>query len=240
MGLNMSRYAGTSFTLGQMTSGRSMPWLRCESGGGANDPSTTWAIPDGNGGTRAPLYRELVVLNHRNEVILSFDLATSPIDGASHAAQRAIVRDALRSAAALPDTDGDRLPDAWELDAFGRLDAVSADTPTASGLPALLAYGFGQSPHAASDALGLRITHGDGGTQLSYTRRLARRPNLIWNVENSRNLATWLFAVDVTGGTITTLYDGTGTERVTHTLAEPSAILSAFRLVLRLGADSPG
>jgi hypothetical protein len=236
----MSRYAGTSFTLGQMTSGRTMPWLRCESGGGANDPSTAWAIPDGNGGTRAPLYRELVVLDHRNEVILSFDLASSPIDGATHAAQRAVVRDALRAAAALPDTDGDRLPDAWELDAFGRLDAVSADTPTASGLTALLAYGFGQSPHAANDALGLRLTRGGDGTQLSYTRRLARRPNLLWNFEHSQNLATWMPWLDLTGGTVTTQYDGTGTERVTHTLPEFPATLSAFKLVLSLGADPPG
>jgi hypothetical protein len=236
----MSRYAGTSFTLGQMTSGRSMPWLRCDAMGGANDPSTTWTIPDGNGGTRAPLYRELVVLNHRNEVILTFDLATKPIDGATHATQRALVRDALRTAAALPDTDGDRLPDAWELDEFGRLDAVATDTPTAAGLTALLAYAFGQSPHAASEAMGLRLTHGGGGYQLSYTRRLDRRPSKLWKFQRSQDLTDWLDWLDLTGGAVATQYDGTGTERVTHSLPGDGALPSTFRLILSLGTDPAG
>ena len=48
---------------------------------------------------------------------------------AVHAEQRAVVREALRAAAALPDTDGDLLPDAWEWDEFGRLDAVSGRHP---------------------------------------------------------------------------------------------------------------
>ena len=236
----MSRYAGTSLTLGQMTSGRAMPWLRCDAMGGTNDPSTTWAIPDGNGGTRAPLYRELVVLNHRNEVVLTFDLASNPIDGATHAAQRALVRDALRTAAVLDDTDGDRLPDAWERDEYGRLDAVSADTPTASGLTALLAYGLGQSPHAAREAMGLRLTRGGGGYVLSYTRRLGRRPALLWNFQRSQDLTLWLDWLDLTGGAVVTQYDGTGTERVSHSLAGDEAAPSAFRLRLSLGTDPGG
>jgi hypothetical protein len=236
----MSRYSGTSFTLGQMTSGRTMPWLRCDSMGGANDPSTTWAIADGNGGTRPPLYREVVVLNHRNEVILSFDLASKPIDGPTHATQRALVRDALRTAAALADSDGDRLPDAWELDEFGRLDAVATDTPTACGLTALFAYGVGQAPHAASDAMGLRLTRGGGGYLLSYTRRLGRRPALLWKLQHSQDLALWLDWPDLTGGTIVTQYDGTGTERVTHSLPGGGASSASFRLILSLGIDPPG
>ena len=65
----MSRYAGTAFTLAQMTNGRSMPWLRCEAEASLNDPSTHWAIPTPNGGSRQPLYRELIILNHRNEYL---------------------------------------------------------------------------------------------------------------------------------------------------------------------------
>lgn len=236
----MSRYAGTSFTLGQMTSGRTMPWLRCGSIGGASDPSTTWNIPDGEDGTRPPLYRELVVLNHRNEVVLSFDLLGKPIDGPTHATQRALVRDALRTAAALADTDGDRLPDAWELDEFGRLDAVSTETPTASGLSALLAYAFGQSPHAASDALGARLDRGGSGFLLSYTRRLGRRPTLLWKFQHSRDLALWLDWLDLGAGTSVTQYDGTGTERITHSLPGGGASSASFRLVLSLGPDPPG
>jgi len=235
----MSRYAGTAFTLSMMTNGRTMPWLRCAPMSGTNDPSTTWAVPDGRGGTRPPLYRELVVLDHRNEVILSFDLASKPIDGAAHAAQRALVRDALRTAAALEDTDGDRLPDAWETDAFGRLDAVSADTPTASGLTAWLAYGLGHSPHAASDALGLRLTRAGTGFQLSYTRRLDRRPAMLWKFQRSQDLGIWIDWVDSGGETVVTRYDGTGTETVTHLLPADSSALSSFRLILSAGVDPP-
>lgn len=235
----MSRYAGTEFTLSIMTSGRTMPWMRCQPMGGTNDPSTSWAVPDGRGGTRPPLYRELVVLDHRNEVILSFDLASKPIDGAANSAQRALVRDALRTAAALEDTDGDRLPDAWENDFFGRLDAVSADTPTASGLTAWLAYGLGQSPQAASDAMGLRLIRGGTGFQLSYTRRLDRRPAMLWKFQRSQDLGRWFDWLDLTGGTVVTRYDGTGTETVTHLLPDDTSALSAFRLVLSAGVDPP-
>jgi len=240
IGLNMSRYTGSSFTLNQMTMGRAMPWLRCVTGGGANDPSVGWAFPDGTNGTRAPLYRELVILNHRNEFVLGFDLASQPIDGATHAAQRAVVRDALRTAAALADTDADRLPDAWELDEFGTLAAVTADTPTTSGLTALLAYGLGQSPHAATEDRGLRLTRGGGSFRLSYTRRLARRPALLWTFERSQDLSRWLDWLDLTGGTATTQFDGTGTERITHSLPETGAAVEAFRLNLSLGPDPSG
>lgn len=238
----MSRYAGTAFTLGQMTSGRTLPWLRCDAIGGANDPSTTWAIPDGNGPTRAPLYRELIIVSHRNEFLLSFDLASKPIDGtgAANTAQRTLVREALRAAAALPDSDGDHLPDSWEMDEFGRLDAVDAESPTASGLTALLAYGLGQSPHAAHDDRGLRLTRGEGKFSLSYTRRLDRRPALFWTFERSQGLDRWFDWLDLTGGAITTRYDGTGTERVTHTLPDVGAPLDAFRLKLSVGPDPGG
>lgn len=240
VGLNMSQYPANGTTLNAMTNGRAMPWVRCEELSGANDPSKTWAISlDGNP-ARPPLYRELVVLNHRNEVILSFNLSAQPIDGTSHATQRAVVRDALRTAAQLPDTDDDHLPDAWEIDEFGDLDAVAAETPTASGLTALLAYGLGQSPHAAVENRGLRITRGEDAFSLSYTRRLARRPALLWTFERSRDPVAWLDWLDPTGGTVTPQFDGSGTERVIHTLPAEGPAFEAFRLKLTVGADPPG
>lgn len=239
----MSQYPTNGTTLNGMTNGRAMPWVRCEILGGANDPSSTWAISLDGSPARPPIYRELVVLNHRNEVILSFNLTSQPIDGApgtAGATRRAVVRDALRTAAQLPDTDDDHLPDAWELDEFGRLDAVAAETPTASGLTALLAYGFGQSPHAAVASQGLRITRGEDAVSLSYTRRLARRPALLWSFERSQDPVDWLDWIDPTGGTVTTQFDGSGTERVTHTLPTDGPTFELFRLTLTVGADPPG
>jgi len=238
----MSRYAGTSFTLSQMTAGRTLTWLRCGSGGGVNDPSTAWVIPTESGEGRAPLYRELVILNHRNEFLQSFDLASQPIDGVLHAAQRAVVREALRAAALLPDIDADALPDAWELDEFGSLTAVTAETPTASGLTALLAYGSGQSPHAATAGRGLWMTQEGGLLRLQYTRRLDRRPALIWQLETSAQLTGWLAWPDLVGPTRTTRYDGSGTEVVTHRVGaggEPVPA-AAFRLTLRVGSEGGG
>lgn len=218
-----------------MTSGRSMPWVRCTVNGGVNDPSVNWTIPDGNGGTRPPVYRELVILDHKNEFLMGFDLASQPIDGASHATQRAIVREALRTAAALADTDGDDLPDSWEMDEFGSLVAVAAHTSTGSGLPALLAYGLGQSPHFALDSMGLQISRSGSEVVLSYTRRLASHPNLLWKFERSPDLATWLDWLDLTGGTRVTQYDGSGTERVSHRLPIGTPLIDAFRLTVSVG-----
>jgi hypothetical protein len=218
-----------------MTSGRSMPWVRCTANGGVNDPSVNWAVPDGNGGTRPPVYRELVILDHKNEFLMGFDLASQPIDGASHATQRGVVREALRFAAALADADDDELPDSWEMDEFGSLEAVAAETPTGSGLPALLAYGLGQSPHAALDTMGLHLSQSGSEVLLTYTRRLARQPNLLWTIERSQNLTTWLDWLDLTGGTRVTLYDGSGTERVTHRLPVGTPMLDAFRLTVSVG-----
>jgi hypothetical protein len=126
-----------------MTNGRSMPWLRCEAEASLNDPSTHWAIPTPNGGSRQPLYRELVILNHRNEYLQSFALASQPIDGPTNAAQRATVRAALTAAAVLTDTDADDLPDVWEQDEFGGLATMDGNTPTPSGLTAFMAYAIG-------------------------------------------------------------------------------------------------
>ncbi|MFN0128044.1 MAG: hypothetical protein ACKV19_15300 [Verrucomicrobiales bacterium] len=194
-----------------------------------------WAIPDGNGGTRPPLYREVVILDHKNEFVMGFDLASKPIDGASHSAQRAVVREALRTAAALADTDDDDLPDTWELDEFGSLAAVAADTPTGSGLPALLAYGLGQSPHAALDSMGLQLSRSGSEVVLSYTRRLASQPNLLWNIKRSQDLTTWLDWLDLTGVTYVTQYDGSGTERVSHRLPIGTPLIDAFRVTVTVG-----
>jgi|GEM_PF-2530650 len=235
----MSRYSGTPATLLQMTNGRSLPWLRCGPASGADDPSTQWGIPAAGGGTRAPLYREVVVLNHRNEFLLSFDLASNPIDGATHAAQRGVVREALRTAAALADTDGDHLPDAWEQDEFGSLEAATTDTPTASGLPALLAYGLGQSPRAGIAGRGLQVMRAGGEVLLSHTRRLDRRPNLLWQFEASGDLGQWPGWLDLEGPTVVTRYDGSGTESVSHVLRAQGVALGAFRLKVSVGPD-PG
>jgi len=215
-----------------MTSGRSMPWLRCPVNGGVNDPSVNWAIPDGNGGTRPPIYRELVVLDHKNEFLMGFDLSSQPINGASHATQRAVVREALRTASALADTDGDDLPDSWEMDEFGSLDAVSSETPTPSGLSALLAYGLGHPPQVATESMGLQISRTGFDITLTYTRRLTQRPALMWSIQRSEDLKNWNDWIDLTGGERTTLYNGSGTERVTHRLLVVLPMLDSFRLKL--------
>jgi len=237
VGLNRSVFSTSVASLAMMTNGRLMPWLRCSPMGGVNDPSTSWALPNGAGGTRPPFDRELVVLNHRNEFILSFNLTANPIDGLSRATERARVRDSLRAAAELADTDGDRLPDDWELDEFDSLDAVTADSPTASGLSALLAYALGQSPHAATPTMGLHLTRTDHGYQLSYTRRLARRPALLWSIERSQGLSAWHVWTDTTGASQTAQYDGTATERVIVPLATDQPGLESYRLRLNLGMD---
>jgi hypothetical protein len=238
----MSTYASSAgpTSLAAMVSGRSMPWVRCGTSGGADDPSTTWRIPDGAGGTRAPIYRELIILNHRNEVALTFKLGTQPIDGAVHAEHRAEVREALRTAAALPDTDADGLPDDWEMDAFGSLTAVSADSPTPSGSTALLAYATGQSPHRPNASMGLHLIRDDDALVLSYTRRLARNPALAWSVERSLAFTQWIAWPDIPAGTAVPRYDGTGTERVTHRLPANGPSTESYRLQLTSTPDPAG
>lgn len=239
IGLNMSQYSTSGSSLAGMTGGRSLPWLRCDPMNRANDPSKSWAIPIGGDTTRAPLYRELVVLNHRNEVVLTFDLSAKPIDGPSHADQRALVKEALRTAAALPDTDGDRLPDAWEIDQFGNTNAVTSDSPTPSGMTALLAYAIGQSPHAGDPARAPRLVRSGNSLSLTYTRRLDRRPALVWTVQQFDPSAGWEEWVGPTPMARTTQFDGTGTERITHSLPVPAGAFEAWRLFLQAGSD-PG
>jgi len=239
IGLNMSQYSTSGSSLAQMTGGRSLPWLRCDPMVRANDPSKSWAIPIGDDAARAPLYRELVVLNHRNEVVLTFDLNSKPIDGPSHADQRALVKEALRTAAALPDTDHDHLPDAWEIDQFGSTEAMTGDSPTPSGLSALLAYAIGQSPHASDPARAPRLVRSGNTLSFTYTRRLDRRPALIWTLQQSDALTGWAEWVGPTPASRTTQYDGTGTERITHSLPLPAQDFKAWRLFLQAASD-PG
>lgn len=239
IGLNMSQYPTSPSSLAQMTGGRSLPWLRCDPMNRANDPSKSWLIPTGDDASRAPLYRELVILNQRNEVVLTFDLSAKPIDGTSHADQRAVVRDAIRSAAALTDADGDALPDAWEIDEFGSVDAVTADSPTPSGLTALAAYAIGQSPHAGDPTRAPRLVRSGSTLSLTYTRRVDRRPSLIWTVQQSDGLTAWTDWSPPSLASAATQFDGSGTERITHPLPIPGTGFSTWRMHLRV-VSGPG
>jgi hypothetical protein len=233
IGLNMSRYAGTAFTLAQMTNGRSMPWLRCEAEASLNDPSTHWAIPTPNGGSRQPLYRELVILNHRNEYLQSFALASQPIDGPTNAAQRATVRAALTAAAVLTDTDADNLPDAWEQDEFGGLATVDGNTLTPSGLTAFMAYAIGHSPHTQTPNPGIHITQTATSLTLHSTRRLAQLPGLVWQLHTSRQLAHWTEWTGPGQPVVRPLFDGSGTAQITYDLSPTPTPDALFRLMIK-------
>ena len=172
------------------------------------------------------------MLNHRKELITTLDLNGGPISGdtTANVARRNAIRDALRAAAAVTDTDADGLPDYWELDEYGSLTSANAATPTAGGLTALLAYATGQSTKATHGGHGIEFLMAGEELTLIFPRRLARRPALRYTLEISPTLADWTPYTGTISGYADGRFDGTGTEIYSLGLIASEAVAPHFRL----------
>lgn len=117
-----------------------MTWLREVDG---QEPSKTWTVPLPARPTGAVEYRDAIILDHNNSFYAVQNLTTERISDNQTNLDKFVAT--IQAAATTEDSDGDRLPDHWELDTFGNLDATTS-TPTSGNIPALTAFVTGATP----------------------------------------------------------------------------------------------
>jgi hypothetical protein len=161
------------------------------------------------------VYRDVRILDWKNEVQAVYNLTEHDLAiETNRAALKAIFLAAAKSA----DSDGDGLPDSWELHYFGNLSSGPDDDPDLDGVNNRTEFAFGTNPTDPKSFQPIRVvpqqtTPGPivfafrrpAGSILSYVIETAPKLGGGWvvdanllNIQQPRNL-----------------YDGTGTAEVT-------------------------
>lgn len=206
-----------------MYAGKSLSWVR-ESA--AFRPWQTWRVPIAARPAQEVRWRDVVIVDERTNFYAVQNLTDSPI---TNAANRTRLKNTLRAAASIVDSDADGLNDRWEFSELGgiHLDALAA---TESGLPALAAYAFGLPGGRFSRSMGPQyemVRVGDRVfAQMQFRRRLGLEgQRLGYRLESTSNGgALWMHDPAAWVETArSNPYDGTGTEIVTVRRAEPAS-----------------
>jgi hypothetical protein len=206
----------------RMIDGKTLTWVREDA---ANRPMIDWRVPVPSRPQQEVQYRDAIILDSNNEFAAVQNLTDQPL---TVAANRQAFTELLVQATTAVDSDADGLPDGWESDVFGDL-AAGPETACPSGVPALLAYAFGQDPQllSAGDAplRAVEVVPGPGGLHLSLTFRARlglEGGQLHYAPAASSDGQSW--STDPVGwvevGRIDP-YDGSGCELVTVRTAEP-------------------
>ncbi len=221
----------------EMYDGKSLSWMRETA---TIRPWQTWRIPIASRPAQEIRWRDVVILDENNAFYAVQNLTESPITDSTN---RTRLRNTLRAAATIVDSDGDGMNDRWEFSELGSI-TPGHMTPTASGLPALLAYSFalprGHFNAAMMPATSIQSHAGMNYLQLTYRRRLGGEgERLGYFPQVSNNFTTWRHQLsDWTETSRSIPYDGSGTEIVTVRRTSPISSGQEF-VRLQVGEPSP-
>jgi hypothetical protein len=199
----------------RMYASRPLTWLRDTS---ALQVEAAW----GN------TWRDLVILDPLNRRVVTYNLSPG-FDDLSVAANYTKVKNALNTAATLTDTDGDKLPDYWELWAFGNL-SKNGSSLLPDGAGALQHYAHGSAFPLSGAPAGLPLIttfpDGLGGTTFSVNWRGRRGTALGLTLvpEFSNTLSGWTGSTDFEEYSRRRLYDGSGAERIEWRSVVPNPV----------------
>lgn len=218
-----------------MYTGKSLSWVRETA---TVRPWQSWRVPIASRPAREIRWRDVIILDENNAFYAVQNLTDSPI---TDPLNRTRLKNTLRAAATIVDSDSDGINDRWEFAEFGSITPDSS-TPTPSGLPALAAYAFGLPRgefHAALiPSAGLQVIGGKNYLQFSFRRRLGGEgTRLGYLPQTSTNFTKWthLPAEWIQTG-VSNPYDGSGTEIVTVRRTAP---IAEGREFVRLNIGEP-
>ena len=217
---------------------RKATWLREDA---SNRPWLDWRVPVASRPAQEVRWRDVIILDENNEFVAVQNLSNEPLDNGPG---RTLLKNVIRSTATINDTDIDGLPDRWEFQHFAGV-LTAPDELTDSGLPALLAYAFGNDPLRFEPSLRPRVRMVESGGE-RYLELVFRR--LLGGEGERLQYAVETFSDD--GGVWRTSppsqwlevgsvepWDGTATEIVTLRAIDP--ITSARRQLARIRVTSP-
>ena len=218
-----------------MFDGKSSSWMRETA---AVRPWQTWRVPIASRPAQEIRWRDVVILDENNAFYAVQNLVDTPI---TDSANRTRLKNTLRAAATIVDSDSDGMNDRWEFPELGSI-ALDHASQTESGHPALVAYAFalpkGQFNGSLEPKTGIRRVNGQNFLELQFRRRLGLEgTRLGYLPQVSPDLATWKHtASDWTETNRTNPFDGSGTEIVTVRRTAP---MSALREFVRLNIGEP-
>jgi len=177
-------------------------------------------------------FRDLHIVNPLGERVAVFNATYNDL---AKPENREEVKRLIRQAAAMPDLDGDRLPDQWETKWFGDLATAAHEDTDGDGADAWQEFMFGSDPKDAESQPGYRLKVSQG--RLSATFRRWGGGWADYQFDAGADLGTWSTAGSVLTKPLSPglLYNGTGYAEVTYTLARPMAATPASFLRLRAG-----
>jgi hypothetical protein len=196
-----------------MTDGRDLPWLQDTT---ETNVQSAWAAE----------YRDVIILDAWNRPVdprfnlTTFDLATE--------VNREVLKELLRRAAVMVDSDEDRIGDDWEERYLGGL-GENADSDTDQDHDEnLLEYALGSRPDEKSSmpvlATGMVTVDDDDRFFVSFRRRLGAAGGLKYFLERSGTGDVWTDASEsMSLSEAENPYDGTATELVTYVVTNASS-----------------
>jgi hypothetical protein len=209
-----------------LVTGRTLPWMRPHSA--ATDPASSWQA----------VYRDVIIIDRYNNRRAVYNLTLHPIDGALNP-NRAELKQILIGIATHTDSDGDSLPDDWEVAQLGGLD-LSPASVLPNGESVLTTFAFCQNAGAlnplAQAECRIEPDGGDEFLTLRFRRRVGLAGGLTYRVEQTGDFLTWTDAENdlVAIAPPVPMFDGTGTELVALRLNQPVTALPLRSLRIRL------
>jgi hypothetical protein len=189
---------------GSVTAGRSIPWLQDTDAQRARE---RWGAA----------VRDVRILDGRNHTVAVLNLNTHDLS-LSH--NRALLKSMLLDAARAVDSDGDGLPDAWELRHFGDLSQGPRDDPDGDGRDNAAEFAFGTDPLDAGSFSPMQpLVNGQGSKrQFGVAFRQFSGGMVRYRIETSSDFITWTGIQPDEIGDRRPLYDGSGMVEVFYSL----------------------
>lgn len=131
-------------------------------------------------------YRDVFIVDGGGELVGVYNLTTHDLGLAANARS---LEEMIAAAAVMPDADGDRLSDLWEVETFGDLAKAGSEQPDA-----MIAYAFGRSPVPRAPYLALRLMRSGQGlfAEITFDARMGAAGGLRYGLEISADGEHWV------------------------------------------------
>lgn len=206
-----------------------IPWLQDTSSQGAQ---AAWS----------PSYRDVVIVNARNEQVASYNLSTYDL---AVEANREELKDLLLSTAQLEDGDRDGVADDWEAYHFGSTSPTQGGDLDGDRVPAFSEYAFGSDPtdpaSQGKPTVAIEMVQGAPHLTITFRRRIGQAGGLHYLLEEGNDLDEWT-SRELAAAELRSMnpYDGTGTEIVTCRSTTPIGADGATTFLRVRASFSPG
>jgi hypothetical protein len=170
-------------------------------------------------------YRDVWILDSQGRFLSVFNLTTHDL---SVRTNYTTLKQMFLDAARVVDSDGDRLPDDWELQYFANLASGPNDDPDGDGIDNFSEFAFGTNPTNASSFFSVQpsVTFKDSSAFLTMSFRQPAGSILDYVIQASPDLQAWSGdpAEVVVARPPRRLFDGTGRVEVFYSLANSTSV----------------